>query len=211
MFEAPRLVSAVFAVLMLTPIIYGGIIWVNMIFFPKNVHGDKRRRHKTYPVAKPNPRLRTVVIRCYDRRFPVANRRFIIKELGLRGRDFYPVKVAGGPAGLARPSQLPAEYETLMTQIGTAAANHVVTKIVLIAHEDCGRYKKLGLENPHIGKEDLPLAAKNLKEEYPDAEILAYYARFTPKRKRIYFEEVTTEAKAEPPAETAENNPLQAA
>lgn len=165
-----------------------------MRFFPKNVYGKKRsKRRRTYQVTKTNPNLATVVIRCYDRRFRTAHHEFIRKELRLKAKDFYPIKVAGGPAGLARQEQVPDKYGAIMKDIDLAIENHKIREIIIVAHEDCRFYDKLVDRkcDPYVEKQDLPEAVRVLLEKYPNVTIRAFYGRFTGNKRRIFFEEIS--------------------
>lgn len=179
-------------------LLMGGVVLINLKWFPRNVYGTpKKLRRRTYPVNKPNPKLKTVVIRCFDRRFSLAHRLFLWLELKLRGKDYYPIKFAGGPAALARQNQMPAKYAAIMEDLDLAMEHHPIELALLFAHQDCRRYDRLvdrTTSDPHVEKLDLLKAIQVLREKYPNVKVRGFYARFVVtrwrKKRRIVFDEV---------------------
>jgi hypothetical protein len=110
------------------------------------------------------------------------------------------MKPGGGPLPLARPDLLPDEFAAMKAQIEFIRRHHPIKRIVLFSHQFCKRYTEFFNREtcaPDIERADLLVAVRRLKEMYPDLEILGFFGRFTPNRKRVYFEDVSQEAFAQ--------------
>jgi hypothetical protein len=123
-----------------------------------------------------------LVITCADRRFRRPVEHFLYKHLGLGNYDM--VAVPGGVYMLSFAEALPKQLKVGMQMIKFLARNHRPTRIVLIAHEGCSRYRegfaswlhRPGFSLAEKQKADLLSVAQSLREVLPDTEIEAYYA-----------------------------------
>ena len=63
--------------------------------------------------------------------------------------------------------------DVVLKQIEIAVKLHHIKKVVLINHEDCGAYGKLGTPEKH--EEDLKKAEDKIKKLFPELEVSIYY------------------------------------
>lgn len=119
----------------------------------------------------------TLVIHCVDHRFQEAFQEFVKDELGIA--VFIPVAIAGGAFAIS--SEHLARFGYIWDQIDFFVTEGGVKRVALINHEDCKWYKK---ENPDLetsdlkekGRSDLVQAAINIKDKYPEIEVVSVWA-----------------------------------
>jgi carbonic anhydrase len=153
------------------------------------------KKLKTYP-AVVDPEVKAIVIYCVDPRFPIAFRRFVPEELGLKEGQFIPITIAGGPAALAHPHDMFNRCRMMLRQMGFSYDHfEKINRIILISHEDCGYYSvvpKNGGNQNNREKNDIPQAIFQVSLTSPEkAKIEGYYAFFVDKKRTlISFEKV---------------------
>lgn len=90
------------------------------------------------PVASP----KALVVFCGDPRFQAPVKQFLEKELGLAEGDFVALGVAGGAASLnvgdVRPKEAKYVREAISFYLDCFGE---ISRIVLINHEDCAKYR----------------------------------------------------------------------
>jgi hypothetical protein len=148
------------------------------------------------PIATP----RALAVYCGDPRFQEPIAKFLAGELGLAAGDYVPLVVAGGVASLMAGDLLPKEAkfvsEAIAMYLGLFAS---LDRVVLINHEDCGKYKTLARALPLFlrqrehtladrQKQDLQHSAAALTADHGIA-VESYYAAFSnPSRTLVRFE-----------------------
>lgn len=109
---------------------------------------EHQLRARVYPVlsaAAPT----TLVLHCGDARFHTAINRFIAEELKLMDGEYVSVVVSGGVASLCEQYIRPREFKFVRDMMKLYLNRFdSISKVVLISHEDCGKYKLL---NKHVG------------------------------------------------------------
>lgn len=124
-----------------------------------------------------------LVICCSDRRYRRPMEHFLFKELGLGNYDI--LAVPGGVYMLSFASVLPKQLKVGMRMVKFIVKNHLVPRIVLIAHKDCGRYRegfaswvnRPGFDVVEKQKRDLAETAVALREAFPKLQVDAFFAR----------------------------------
>ena len=127
-------------------------------------------------------RIGAAAIYCSDGRYGEMMDDFLHNCLGLPHYDR--VAVPGGAACLAGHMQAMRERSAMERQLKFLIESHQLTRVVMIAHADCGFYKK----NVHPTKlrahpleelqfADLATVANYLRDYNRNLEIDAYFAR----------------------------------
>ena len=146
-----------------------------------------------------------IALFCDDPRIQDPVREFLAGELGLAQGSCIPVVHPGGVAALSEPAKFPHEFAHLRDILGFYVRHFCsIHRIVLINHQDCGKYKHLHtvlgseflngfnqMEERHT--QDVRVVGhalpKDLEAHHLDVE--QYYARFTDQGKtRIIFEKL---------------------
>ncbi len=146
----------------------------DQVIEPDVIRADGRTM---YPLETRPPEA--IVVHCADARFQTAFRRFVTEELGIK--SYMPVVIGGGVHALGAQAFLPKNFKILWEQIKFA---HDLTKprqIIIINHEDCRWYEKMGGYHPRIsvpqkGKQDLGHAARLLLKDFANVDVRAYWA-----------------------------------
>jgi hypothetical protein len=155
------------------------------------------KKYTTTATATP----RVLVVFCGDPRFQGPIRLFLEEELGLKEGQYLPFVIRGGPASFTVSDFLPKEAK----YVTEGATNYVhqfksIDRVVLINHEDCGKYKLLQKAAPffYMGMrsvldrqvEDLTSVAKKLVAMFPrHLEVDKYMAKFAnSERTEVIFE-----------------------
>jgi hypothetical protein len=103
---------------------------------------------RLYPI-RPTGTPKAFVIHCGDPRFQEPIARFLREELGLQPGDCLPLVVGGGVASLLVADALPKEAkfirEAIAFYLGLFPS---IQRLVLINHEDCGKYRALARALP---------------------------------------------------------------
>ncbi len=99
-----------------------------------------RKTYTTTATAAPS----VLVVCCGDPRFQGPIRQFLEKELGIKEGDYLPLIVRGGVASFTVSDFLPKEAK----YVTEGATNYIqqfssIGRVILINHEDCGKYKLL--------------------------------------------------------------------
>lgn len=146
--------------------------------------------------ATPKSCPRVLIYRCVDSRFYTAIDKLIAQRLALPAGGFKMMSIPGGPARLAYRHKMQELFQSAIDDAKFVVENfESITKIVFIAHHDCGYYKKfLSIVNrgydTYQGKKDLSEAKNNLLEFFPCMEISSYYGRLTNDCKEVLFEKI---------------------
>jgi hypothetical protein len=147
------------------------------------------------PLPFVHDRIGAAAVYCSDGRYGEAMDEFLHDCLGLPHYDR--LAIPGGAACLAGHLLAMRERGALDRQIRFLVESHALTRVVLIAHQDCGFYR----HNVHPSKlrqrpleelqfADLAAAAVALREFHRELEVDAYFARRIDERVR--FEIVPT-------------------
>ena len=140
----------------------------------------KRQRSKSYVSTVPwdEQRVGAAAIYCSDGRFGEQMDEFLHNSLGLPRYDR--VAVPGGAGCLAGHLMVYHEAQALDRQLSFLITSHALTRIVMIAHENCGFYKSLWLTEGSIEKQqavDMKKVADLLRQQHPKIGVEAYFAR----------------------------------
>lgn len=120
-----------------------------------------------------------IVLSCMDFRFRKQLPEAIFAALGID--DYDEIKLAGGAKNIASPNK-PGRLETVLDDIRLALEKHRVRKIVLLNHQNCGKYGSEGYtfidaESERMFHEkELRLAGDVAFSHFSDAEIITGYA-----------------------------------
>lgn len=123
-------------------------------------------------------RVGAAAVYCSDGRFGEQMDEFLHQSLGLPRYDR--VAVPGGAACLAGHMMVYHEAAALERQISFLITTHALTRVVLIAHENCGFYKGLWLGTVTLEQQqahDLQKAAEFIRSNHPKMAVDAYFAR----------------------------------
>jgi hypothetical protein len=123
-----------------------------------------------------------LVISCSDRRYRRPMEHFLFKHLGLGNYDH--IGVPGGVYMLSFPAILPKQLKLSMNMVKFLIQRHLPPRIVLVAHENCGRYRegfaswvrRPGFSLAEKQQHDLRVVAESLREAFPDLPVSAFYA-----------------------------------
>jgi hypothetical protein len=122
-------------------------------------------------------RMPAAAIYCSDGRYGEQMDEFLHQSLRLPRYDR--VAIPGGAAALAEHMHAYAEGSALKRQIRFLIESHELTRIVLIAHQDCGFYKHAWLAGRKLVDQqhaDLQKAAEKLRSWHTDLQVDAFYA-----------------------------------
>ena len=134
------------------------------------------------PLPFVHDRIGAAAIYCSDGRYGEAMDQFLHDGLGLPHYDR--VAIPGGPACLAGHLLAMRERGALDRQLKFLVESHALSRLVLIAHSDCGFYK----HHVHPGKlrqtpleqlqfADLAAVAQLLRSAHPGLQVEAHFAR----------------------------------
>jgi len=123
-----------------------------------------------------------LVICCSDRRYRRPTEHFVFKHLGLGNYDL--IAVPGGVYMLSFPAILPKQLKLSMNMVKFLMQAHLPPRIVLIAHEQCGRYqegfaswlRRPGFSLAEKQLHDLRVVAESLRAAFPGVPVGAFYA-----------------------------------
>jgi len=150
------------------------------------------------PVASPT----TLSVFCADPRFDGPTRQFLHEELKIPDGGFVPMQIAGGAASfslLELPKELKYVREAVRFYLGLFRS---ITRVIVISHEDCGKYRALQQALPHLlslvptmtdrQRADLQKASDAILALAPrQLTIERYYARFAnPEHTQVRFEKL---------------------
>lgn len=135
---------------------------------------------KSYESPHPfdEQRVGAAAVYCSDGRFGEQMDEFLHQSLGLPRYDR--VAVPGGAACMAGHMMVYHEATALDRQLSFLITSHELTRVVLIAHENCGFYKGLWIGTTPLEQQqaqDLKRAADQIRSHHPRVEVEAYFAR----------------------------------
>jgi hypothetical protein len=136
-------------------------------------------------------RVGAAAVYCADGRYGDQMDEFL--HLGLGFPRYDRVAVPGGAACLADHVQAMRERSALERQLRFLVEAHDLTRVVLIAHEDCGFYKTVRWRAPSLESQqaaDLARAAEKVREYARGLTVDAYIARRV--GGRVRFDPITT-------------------
>lgn len=159
---------------------------------------------KTYSVnSTPSPKA--LVISCVDPRFIYRTFEFINGELGLQSGDFSLLAVPGAVVSALLSDDAHSHEKKYITESVEFILTHFTTidRVVLVAHEACGKYKALGHDLSEFSCEGAEMLDKQksdlkssgdmmsglAKREIPNIEF--YILKYTnPEKTEATFERV---------------------
>ena len=129
--------------------------------------------HKVkYPFDAQKPE--TLVICCSDGRYIRAIEQFLFAQ-GVDNHDL--MCLPGGPARVCHECASIFEVSVAMEGIDYLVESHQTSSVVLLAHSDCGFYKKrFGECDPERQKTDLKRARERILQRHPNLKVAAYLA-----------------------------------
>jgi hypothetical protein len=135
---------------------------------------------KVYQSALPfdEHRVGAAAVYCSDGRFGEQMDEFLHQNLGLPAYDR--VAVPGGAACIAGHMMVHHEAAALERQLSFLITAHALTKVVLIAHDNCGFYKGLWITAASPEQQqaiDLKKAADLIRSHHPTVVVEGYFAR----------------------------------
>lgn len=135
-------------------------------------------------------RIHAAAVYCSDGRLGNHFDEFLQEGLQLPRYDR--VALPGGPACLVRHPQIHIERQGILEELKFLAEAHGLTRVVLIAHENCAFYSgRLGLTVPgmeFVQRTDLGRAATLVRQVTRIDQVEAYFAR--PDGGSVAFERV---------------------
>lgn len=141
------------------------------------------------PIPFESERIGAAAVACSDGRFGEHVDEFLHQGLGLPRYDR--IALPGGPALLAGHIAVWRDEEALAAQLRFLIAAHELERVVLIAHQDCGFYRRrLGLVPIELEPQqrgDLEQAARRL-QAFGALRVDAFFARQV--GRRVCFEPV---------------------
>ncbi len=108
-----------------------------------------------------NHTCEAVIVTCIDFRFQEYINNWI-KE-NFQPKTYDRVALAGGGFDL----------DYVLKQIEISHRLHLIKKVILINHEDCGAYREAGTAEKH--SEDLKNASSRIRKQFPELEVKLYY------------------------------------
>ncbi len=131
-----------------------------------------------------------VVVTCIDFRFHPQLPSALARDLGVEAYDL--ISLAGGAGNLALfGSQDVARRKVALGDIRTAVALHGASRVVLLNHQQCGKYAAAGREFPDLASErsyhtgELTTAARLAREQFPEVEVIPGFIRVDEKEQVI--------------------------
>ena len=124
-----------------------------------------------------------VLLACIDFRFREGLTHAINQTFGITAWD--EIKLAGGAKNISMPGK-EGRMESVLNDLELAISTHRIKTILLLNHQDCGKYASEGyvfsdLPTEHIFHEqELRNAGGLIKKKFPDAAILLGYAYLDP-------------------------------
>jgi carbonic anhydrase len=113
----------------------------------------------------------TLAITCIDYRYAFANQEFINETLGLKD-NYDHISIPGGIYNLVNPET----RELLFSKFALSVKLHLINRVVVISHKDCGAYGGSASFGSEIAENenlcaDLRNARVLLIEKYPTLEV----------------------------------------
>lgn len=126
-------------------------------------------------------RADTVVVHCSDHRFQVVLFEFLNKSLDLNG-NYELLVLPGGPQCMTLVEYMPKFSWALTKWVRHLVDSLELTRMVLIAHQDCGWYKQLPFHlfdssDPRQRQEDdLRRVRASMARDFPHLRVDLYFA-----------------------------------
>ena len=135
----------------------------------------------------------TLVITCIDYRYAIANQELINETLGLKD-NYDHISIPGGIYNLVNPET----RELLFSKFALSVKLHLVNRVVIIAHIDCGAYGGSASFGSEIAENenlcaDLRKARALLIEKYPTLEVNLFLESLVKEGEqvRVHFEKIS--------------------
>ena len=134
----------------------------------------------------------TLVITCIDYRFAVANQEFINETLGMKD-NYDHISIPGSIYNLVNPET----RELLFSKFALSVSLHLINRVVIIGHRDCGAYGGSASFGSEIAEyetltTDLRNARVLLIEKYPTLEVNLFLESLVREEDetRVHFEKI---------------------
>jgi len=134
----------------------------------------------------------TLVITCIDYRFAVANQEFINETLGMKD-NYDHISIPGSIYNLVTPET----RELLFSKFALSVSLHLINRVVIIGHRDCGAYGGSASFGSEIAEyetltTDLRNARALLIEKYPTLEVNLFLESFVREgdETKVHFEKI---------------------
>lgn len=134
----------------------------------------------------------TLVISCIDYRFASENQEFINETLGLKD-NYDHISIPGGISNLVNPET----RELLFSKFALSVKLHLINRVVVISHKDCGAYGGSVSFGSEIAENenlcaDLRTARTLLIEKYPTLEVNLFLESLVKEgdQVRVHFEKI---------------------
>ena len=135
----------------------------------------------------------TLVITCIDYRYAIANQELINETLGLKD-NYDHISIPGSIYNLVNPET----RELLFSKFALSVKLHLVNRVVIIAHIDCGAYGGSASFGSEIAENenlcaDLRKARALLIEKYPTLEVNLFLESLVKEgdQVRVHFEKIS--------------------
>ena len=135
----------------------------------------------------------TLVITCIDYRYAIANQELINETLGLKD-NYDHISIPGSIYNLVNPET----RELLFSKFALSVKLHLVNRVVIIAHIDCGAYGGSASFGSEIAENenlcaDLRKARALLIEKYPTLEVNLFLESLVKEGEqvRVHFEKIS--------------------
>lgn len=130
----------------------------------------------------------TLVFNCIDYRFAFANQEFLNDTLGLKD-NYDHISIPGSIYNLVNPDT----REIVFSKITSSVNFHLIKRVIIIAHKDCGGYGGSSAFGSKVAEEeylsgDLRKAREMLIEKYPTLQVELYLEELT--RENVHFEKI---------------------
>jgi len=134
----------------------------------------------------------TLVITCIDYRFAFANQEFINDTLGLKD-NYDHISIPGSIYNLVNPET----RELLFSKFALSVGLHLIKRVVIISHRDCGGYGGSASFGSEISEyetlcADLKKARALLIEKYPTLEVNLFLESLVKEEDelKVHFEKI---------------------
>ncbi|MBI2469892.1 MAG: hypothetical protein HYV59_01430 [Planctomycetes bacterium] len=134
----------------------------------------------------------TLVITCIDYRYANANQEFINETLGLKD-NYDHISIPGSIYNLVNPET----RELLFSKFALSVKLHLINRVVIISHKDCGGYGGSASFGSEIAENetlcaDLRNARELLIEKYPTLEVKLFLESLVKEgdELKVHFEKI---------------------
>lgn len=134
----------------------------------------------------------TLVITCIDYRFAIANQEFVNETLSLKD-NYDHISIPGSIYNLVNPET----RELLFSKFALSVSLHLINRVVIIGHRDCGAYGGSASFGSEISEyetltTDLRNAMALFIEKYPTLEVDIFLESLVQEgeQTRVHFEKI---------------------